>query len=117
MLVVDDSHTISLIISNFLGKLGFADVDLAQDGQSALDLLHQKQYGLVLSDWEMQPMSGDQFLKELRANNNFCRIPVVLITGKSTRGAAWLAGASAYLAKPFSAGDFETAIKTALRKF
>jgi two-component system, chemotaxis family, chemotaxis protein CheY len=116
VLVVDDSHTISVIISNFLRKLGFIDVDLAQDGQSALDRLHNKQYGLVLSDWEMQPMNGDQFLKELRQDSNFSRIPIILITGKSSRGVSWLAGASAYLAKPFSEGDFAIAIQTALKK-
>ena len=116
VLVVDDSHTMGVIISDFLRKLGFADVDVAHDGQSALDRLHDKQYGLVLSDWEMHPMSGEQFLKELRQDNNYRRIPVILITGKSSRGASWLAGASAYLAKPFSEGDFETAIKRALSK-
>ena len=115
VLVVDDAHTISVIISNHLQKLGFADIDLAQDGQSALDRLRQKEYGLVLSDWEMQPMSGDLFLKEIRQDNKFSRIPIILITAKSTRGASWLAGASAHLAKPFSASDFEIAVKTALR--
>ncbi len=117
VLVVDDSPTIGAIVSNFLRKLGFTDVDLAQDGQSALDRLRQKQYGLVLSDWEMQPMSGEQFLKTLRQDSNFSKIPVLLITGKSSRGVSWLAGASAYLAKPFSEGDFEIAINMALRKF
>jgi two-component system chemotaxis response regulator CheY len=115
VLVVDDSQTMCLIISKSLQKLGFTEVDMAQDGQSALDLLKEKQYGLILSDWEMQPMSGDQFLKEIR--NKFSKIPVILISATSSRGASCLAGASAYLAKPFSDGDFEAAVKIALRKF
>ena len=116
VLVVENSTTISLIISDHLRKIGFTDIDLAQDGQSALDHLNKKPYGLILSDWEMEPMGGDQFLKELRQNQQFSKIPVVLISGKSSRGASWSAGASAHLSKPFSGGDFETAVKIALRK-
>ena len=116
VLVVEDSTTVSTIIFNHLRKLGFTDVDLAQDGKSALDHLNQKPYGIILSDWEMAPMGGDQFLKELRQNQQFSKIPVVLISGKSSRGASWSAGASAHLSKPFSGGDFATAVKIALRK-
>jgi CheY-like chemotaxis protein len=71
----------------------------------------QKKYGLVLSDWEMQPMGGELFLKALRRNS---KVPVILITGKAGRGVSWLAGANAYLAKPFTERDLETAIKRAL---
>lgn len=63
VLVVDDSATMTRIISDLVKKLGFVDVDIAHDGQAALDQLRQKQYGLVLSDWEMQPMSGEQLFK------------------------------------------------------
>jgi two-component system chemotaxis response regulator CheY len=64
--LVVDSTTVSTIIFNHLRKLGFTDVDFAQNGKAALDHLNQKPYGLILSDWEMQPMGGDQFLKELQ---------------------------------------------------
>lgn len=111
VLVVDDSHTVRLAISKQLHSLGFADIDLAQDGQSAFDCLRQKQYGLVLSDWEMQPMGGEAFLKALRQQS---KVPVILITATTGRGASWLAGANAYLAKPFNERDLETAIKRAL---
>lgn len=114
VLVVEDSRTMSHIISTALQKLGFTDVDIAQDGQSALDRLQQKKYGLIVSDWEMQPMGGDQFLKEVRKDIAISKIPIVVITAQSSRGAAWLAGANAYLGKPFSERDFEIAIKLAL---
>jgi two-component system, chemotaxis family, chemotaxis protein CheY len=114
VLVVEDSRTMSLIISTALRKLGFTDVDIAHDGQAALDQLRNKRYGLILSDWEMQPVSGDQFLREVRKDTESSTIPVVVITAQSSRGAAWLAGAKAYLGKPFSDRDLETAIKLAL---
>lgn len=114
ILVVEDSSTMSRIISTALQKLGFNDIDMAHDGQSALDQLRQKKYGLILSDWEMQPVGGDQFLREVRTDPANGNIPVVVITGQSSRGAAWLAGAKAFLGKPFSDRDLKKAIKLAL---
>lgn len=114
VLVVEDSRTMSLIISGALQKLGFTDIDTAQDGQSALDQLRHKGYGLILSDWEMQPVGGDEFLRAVRKDPANSKVPVVVITAQSSRGAAWLAGAKAYLGKPFSDRDLEIAIKMAL---
>jgi two-component system, chemotaxis family, chemotaxis protein CheY len=114
VLVVEDSSTMTRIIASALEKLGFTDIDTAPDGQSGLDLLRNKRYGLILSDWEMQPVSGDQFLREVRKDPAHSTIPIVVITAQSSRGAAWLAGAKAYLGKPFSDRDLETAIKVAL---
>jgi two-component system, chemotaxis family, chemotaxis protein CheY len=114
VLVVEDSSTMTRIISSALEKLGFTDIDTAQDGQSGLDQLRNKRYGLILSDWEMQPVSGDQFLREVRKDPANSRIPIVVITAQSSRGAAWLAGAKAYLSKPFSDRELESAIKVAL---
>jgi len=111
VLVVDDSSTVRLVISEQLQALGFSDIDLAEDGEAALSSAKQKQYGLVLSDWEMQPMSGEAFLKALRQETMNRKVPVILITGTTSRGTSFLAGADAYLAKPFDAKDLETAIK------
>ncbi len=102
------------MISDLVRKVGFTDVDTALDGPSALDQLRKKQYGLVLSDWEMQPMGGEEFLKEMRQDKAIGNVPVILITGKAGRGASWLAGASAYLPKPFNESDLQTAIKRVL---
>ena len=114
VLVVEDSTTMSRIIFDQLQKVGFTDIDLAQDGRSALDRMVAKQYGLVLSDWEMQPMSGEQLLKAIRQNHKISKTPVILITATSSRGASWLAGANAYLAKPFNESDLKLAIKSVL---
>ena len=115
VLVVDDSSTMTGIISDLLRKIGFLDIDVAQDGHSALDRLRQKKYGLVLSDWEMQPMSGEQLFKEMRQDKMIGNVPIILVTATAGRGASWLAGASAYLRKPFNEGDLKTAIDRVLR--
>ena len=104
----------SMIVSKALRNLGFADINIVHDGQSALSQLRLKRYGLILSDWEMQPMGGEEFLTELKRDPAIGKIPVVVITGQGSRGASWLGGAKAYLGKPFTDRDFETAIKVAL---
>jgi CheY-like chemotaxis protein len=58
VLVVDDYKTMIRIIRNLLKQLGFANVDEAGDGSAALDMMRLKQYGLVISDWNMEPMTG-----------------------------------------------------------
>lgn len=114
ILVVDDSRTATLLLSDLLRNLGYTDIDVAHDGDAALEQLRQKQYGLLLSDWEMHPMSGEEFLKQVKQDRSIGKIPVILITAKTTRGASWLAGADAYLAKPFNESDLSTAIKRVL---
>jgi two-component system chemotaxis response regulator CheY len=114
VLVVDDSPTMTKIISDLVRKIGFVDVDIEHDGQSALEQLRQKKYGLVLSDWEMEPMSGEQLFKEMRRDKAIGNIPIILITATAGRGASWLAGAAAYLRKPFDERDLKTAIERVL---
>ena len=114
VLVVDDSSTMSHIISDMLQKLGFTDIDQAQDGQSALERMQLKHYGVVLSDWEMEPMGGEALLKAMRQNPKTSRTPIILITAKSSRGASWLAGANAFLPKPFNQSDLMAALKSVL---
>jgi len=111
-LVVDDSQTVRSIVSQHLNALGFADVDVAEDGQAALVLLRERQYALMISDWEMQPMGGEQLVKEVRAGNT--KMPIVMITASGSRGKSWLAGADAFLAKPFDEKDFAQAVRSAL---
>jgi two-component system chemotaxis response regulator CheY len=112
VLVVDDSLTIRNIVIKNLTALSFNDVDVAEDGQVALERLGEKQYGLVISDWEMPNMGGEQLLKMLRQDPRWHKVPVIMITGTGTRGASWLAGANAYLQKPFTESDFEKAVRT-----
>lgn len=114
VLVVDDSPTMTRIITDLVRKIGFTEIDVADDGRAALDRLRQKQYGLVFSDWEMQSMSGAELFKEMRQDKTIGNVPVIVITATAGRGTSWLAGAAAYLRKPFSESDLRIAIKRVL---
>ncbi|MGB6447760.1 MAG: response regulator [Xanthobacteraceae bacterium] len=114
VLVVDDSLTVRNIVVKSLRNLGFSDVDAAEDGNLALERMRAMQYGLLISDWEMPNMSGEEFLKAVRRDPKCMRMPIIMITGTTTRGTSWLAGANAYLQKPFTDADFEKAVKSDL---
>ena len=100
-------------------QLGFNNVDEATDGSSALQKLRDKAYGLVISDWNMEPMSGLQLLKEVRADTS-CKLPFIMVTAESKSEnvvAAKQAGVSNYIVKPFNAATLKTKLTTAIGEF
>jgi two-component system chemotaxis response regulator CheY len=106
ILVVDDYNTMVRIIRNLLRQLGFQDVDDAADGSAALSKMEGKKYGLVISDWNMEPMTGYELLKQVRANPQLSETPFIMITAESKTEnvvAAKQAGANNYIIKPFNA--------------
>ena len=106
ILVVDDYNTMVRIIRNLLRQLGFQDVDDAADGSAALSKMEGKKYGLVISDWNMEPMTGIQLLREVRADSKLKNLPFIMITAESKTEnvvAAKQAGANNYIIKPFNA--------------
>lgn len=106
ILVVDDYKTMIRIIRNLLKQLGFNDVDEASDGTEALAKLREKRYGLVISDWNMEPMTGYQLLKEVRADDSLRTTPFIMVTAESKTEnviAAKKAGVNNYIVKPFNA--------------
>ena len=106
ILIVDDYKTMLRIVRNLLKALGFENVDEATDGTMALQMVGVKQYGLVISDWNMEPMSGYEFLKHVRANEKTRNLPFIMVTAESKTEnviAAKQAGVSNYIVKPFNA--------------
>jgi two-component system chemotaxis response regulator CheY len=106
ILVVDDYNTMVRIIRNLLRQLGFTDVDDAADGSAALAKMTGKKYGLVISDWNMEPMTGYELLKQVRDNPQTAGTPFIMITAESKTEnvvAAKQAGANNYIIKPFNA--------------
>src|SRR5215472_11263759 len=106
VLVVDDYTTMVRILRNLLKQLGFQDVDDASDGASALAKMRAKRYGLVISDWNMEPMTGYELLKEVRADPALGQIPFIMVTAESKTEnviAAKNAGVNNYIVKPFNA--------------
>lgn len=111
VLVVDDSRTMTTIISRLVRDIGFTDVDAAHDGPAALDQLRQKKYGLLLSDWDMAPMNGTELTERVRKDPLNATIPIIMITAKGDADIAWLSGADGYLTKPFKANDLKEKIE------
>ena len=114
ILVVDDYHTMVRIIRNLLKQLGFEDVDDAADGTAALEKLQQKPYGLVISDWNMEPMTGYELLRHVRADDRLKAMPFIMVTAESKTEnviAAKKAGASNYIVKPFNAQTLKNKIE------
>ncbi len=106
VLVVDDFRTTVRIVTNLLRQIGFEAVDEASNGEEALAKLGERQYGLVLSDWNMEPMSGYELLQRVRANPAMAQTPFVMITAETTPEnvvAAKSAGVDNYIVKPFTA--------------
>ncbi len=106
ILVVDDYKTMVRIIRNLLKQLGFNNVDDAADGVEALAKLREKKYGLVISDWNMEPMTGYELLKEVRGDETLNRTPFIMVTAESKTEnviAAKKAGVNNYIVKPFNA--------------
>lgn len=120
VLIVDDYKTMLRIINNLLKQLGFPNVDEATDGAMALDMFKLKNYGLVISDWNMEPMSGIDLLKQVRALPTNGNVPFIMVTAESKTEnviAAKQAGVSNYIVKPFNAETLKGKMVTVLGDF
>ena len=114
ILVVDDYNTMIRIIRNLLRQLGFEDVDDATDGSLALSKMHIKRYGLVISDWNMEPMTGYELLKQVRSDPSISQTPFIMVTAESKTEnviAAKQAGVNNYIVKPFNADTLKSKIE------
>ena len=114
ILVVDDYQTMIRIIRNLLRQLGFEDVDDAADGTHAITKMRQKKYDLIISDWNMEPMTGFEFLKTVRADEALRDTPFIMVTAELKTDnvvAAKKAGVSSYIVKPFSAQTLKSKIE------
>ncbi len=122
VLIVDDYNTMLRIIKNLLKQLGFSNIDEATDGSMALEKVQQKNYGLVISDWNMEPMTGLDFLKEVRSSVGapYQKVPFIMVTAESKTEnviAAKQAGVDNYIVKPFNAETLKTKISSVLGDF
>jgi two-component system, chemotaxis family, chemotaxis protein CheY len=113
ILVVDDYQTMVRIIRNLLKQIGFENVDDASNGEDALAKIRSKDYGLIISDWNMEPMTGFQLLQKVREDEHRAHVPFIMITAESKTDnviAARNAGVSHYIVKPFNAATLRAKI-------
>ena len=117
ILIVDDYRTMVRIIRNLLQQLGFEQIDDAADGTAALAKLRQRPFGLVISDWNMAPMSGLELLQQVRADPALAELPFIMVSGvqRNARvGVARNAGVLGFNVKPFKAGNLGDQIASAI---
>src|SRR5580700_11853599 len=115
VLVVDDHGTMIKIVRSQLRQMGFADVDEAKSGAEALTKLCARRYGLILSDWHMEPMSGLDLLTAIRGDASLKQTPFIMVTGESRSEnvvAAKKAGVNGYIVKPFTAQMLKAKIES-----
>lgn len=119
VLVVDDYKTMVRIITNLLRQLGFSDIDEANDGTEALGRMRDRKYGLVISDWNMEPMTGYDLLQEVRGDEGLSHTPFIMVTAEAKTEnviAAKKAGANNYIVKPFNAATLQSKIESVFSK-
>jgi two-component system chemotaxis response regulator CheY len=117
VLVVDDYNTMRRILRNLLSQIGFSNIEEAEDGSTGLRKLRERPFGLVISDWNMAPMSGLEFLKEVRSDGSLKDMPFIMITAESKTEnvvAAKEAGVSNYIVKPFNADTLKKKIEAVI---
>ena len=121
ILIVDDYKTMLRIMRNLLKQLGFENVDEASDGTEALKVLNESgPHGLIISDWNMEPMTGLQLLREVRADAKLKKTPFIMVTAESKSEnviAAKEAGVSNYIVKPFNAGTLKSKMASVIGDF
>jgi len=114
VLVVDDYKTMVRIIRNLLKQLGFENVEDAADGTEALAKMKARKFGLVISDWNMEPMTGYELLKQVRSDASLTKTPFIMVTAESKTEnviAAKKAGVNNYIVKPFNAQTLKRKIE------
>lgn len=114
VLIVDDYHIMLRIVRNLLRQIHFYNVEEAHDGAEAIRKLRAGSYGLVISDWNMQPITGLELLTEMRSDPRLRPTPFIMITAESKTEnvmAAKKAGVSDYIVKPFNAETLQGKIE------
>ena len=120
ILVAEDSEAAALIVRKLLWQVGLKNVDTAPDGLAALVRMSEKKYDLVIADWQMEPMSGYELLKQIRGDAQFAATRVIIMAAERKPEqvvAAKKAGANNYIGKPFTAEALKAKIAAAFLPF
>jgi len=120
ILVVDDYQTMLRILKNLLKQLGFNNVEQAIDGRNALSKLNSTKIDFIISDWNMESMTGIELLKEVRSNEKLKHIPFIMVTAESKTDnviAAQKAGVSNYIVKPLNAETLKGKMESVIGAF
>lgn len=118
-LVVNDFWMMHRIVRNLLKKMGFNNMEEAEDGADALNKLRAGGFDFVISDWNMPNMDGLELLQTIRADGSLSSLSVLMVTAEAKKEniiAAAQAGASGYVVKPFTAAPLEEKLNKIFEK-
>ena len=118
-LVVDDFSTMRRIVRSLLKEMGCANVEEAEDGAVALQMLKANRYDFVVSDINMPNMNGFDLLKAMKSDENLRSIPVLMVTAEARKEDILLAaqtGAAGYVVKPFTKATLEEKVTKIMLK-
>jgi two-component system chemotaxis response regulator CheY len=118
-LVVDDFSTMRRIIRGLLKEMGCNNVDEAEDGAVALNMLKNQRHDFVVSDINMPNMNGFDLLKAIKADVTLKHVPVLMVTAEARKEDILLAaqsGAAGYIVKPFTKATLEEKVLKIMQK-
>ncbi len=105
ILIVDDFSTMRRIIKNILKQLGFENVEEAENGADAYEMLDAEKFDFIITDWNMPVMDGLGLLKKVRTDPALKHLPVLMVTAEAEKDkvvTAIQAGINNYIVKPFT---------------
>ncbi len=117
IVVVDDSGTMRMMFKQILKKAGFENLVMAVNGADGFEKVKKEKPDLVVSDWNMPQVDGLEFLKMLRASDEFKTLPFIMATAQADKGqqiAIMEAGGNGHVPKPFNEDQIKKAIEKAL---
>ncbi len=120
ILIIDDYKTMLKIVRGLLNQLGFMNIDEASDGSMAWNMMQEKQYKLLLCDWNMEPMNGLELLKKIRADAKFAKMPFIMVTAETKAENIMIAkqaGVNNYIVKPFNLATLKLKMQAVIGEF
>lgn len=118
ILIVDDYNTMVRILRNLLRQMGFTQIDEASDPRAAINKLRARDYQLVISDWNMEPLGGAELMKFIRSVERCRHVPFMMLARAADEAeAAGRAGADTYLLKPVTAQSLKQKLVAVLGAF
>ena len=119
VLFVDDSPTMRRIIQNSLNKIGYEDLVSAENGEDAMEKLADVDVDMIITDWNMPEMNGEQFVVKLREDPKYKETPILMVTTRGMKEDVITAvkiGVNGYVVKPFTPEILKKKIDDILKK-
>lgn len=121
VLFVDDSPTMRRIIQNSLQKIGYTEMIQAEDGDDAMEKLGgNDSVDLIITDWNMPNMNGEQLVRNLRGDDTYSKVPILMVTTRGMKEDVLTAveiGVNGYVVKPFTPEILKKKIDDMMTKF